>query len=132
MKYTFDTVDGPKEAEIAYDKLPVDFLLELVNRKDPDAKAELIRRAEEFDKSSEEVINLDDNDANADWIKTNSWDLPTTLDEFVQVVTPDKWEHFKELPAYSSMPESLEKEVDEYMKTHKEKGSTNTSNKEDK
>jgi hypothetical protein len=63
------------------------------------------------------MINLDNNIRNSDWIKHETWDLPTTVEGVLRVIGgADKWEHFKTLPAYKPMPESLRHDVDAHVR----------------
>lgn len=63
------------------------------------------------------MINLDNSIANSDWIKSRTWDLPTNVKGFLNVIGgADKWEHFKQLPAYKAMPESLRHDVDAHVR----------------
>jgi hypothetical protein len=79
------------------------------------------RRGDEDD----EVINIDADPWNADWIKALHWDLPTEPDVFIGSVLyldPERssaedarraWEHFKTLPAFRPMPPELRDKVEE-------------------
>lgn len=60
-------------------------------------------------------INLDNNDLNADWIKSRVWDLPTSLDGLLGVIGVDRLDHFLKLPAAKAMPEELRAEVLKFM-----------------
>lgn len=63
------------------------------------------------------MINIDNNIANSDWLKQRTWDLPTTVKGFLNAIGgADKWEHFKTLPAYKPMPESLRHDVDAHVR----------------
>lgn len=54
------------------------------------------------------VPNLDEDQANADWVKTMSWDLPTTPDAFLAVIGgPGRLSDFMGLPAAQAMPGPL-------------------------
>jgi hypothetical protein len=60
-------------------------------------------------------INLDDSDLNADWIKSRTWDLPTSLTGLLDAVGVDRLDHFLTLPAAKPMPEELRTEVLKFM-----------------
>jgi hypothetical protein len=49
------------------------------------------------------VINVDDGDMNADWIKTGHWDLPTDPKYFTQ----DQLEQLSKLPAWQAAPDNI-------------------------
>jgi hypothetical protein len=60
----------------------------------------------------DEPVNLDESLENSDWPKTQSWDLPTTLDAcMAKGVDLNK---IAELPAGLAMPESLRAELASY------------------
>lgn len=57
----------------------------------------------------DEPVNLDATQENADWIKTQSWDLPDTLEGIREAgLDPDK---LFALPAGDTMPQSLQDEI---------------------
>jgi hypothetical protein len=58
------------------------------------------------------MINLDNNDANSDWIRSSAWDLPRTPESLLYKIGASRWEHFKTLPSFKAIPEGLEAEVD--------------------
>ena len=58
-------------------------------------------------KAKTEPVNIDDTSMNADWIKTLSWDLPTTPEEMEEFLGPDWLSIMKPLPAWLAAPESL-------------------------
>lgn len=59
------------------------------------------------------MINIDNNIANSDWIKQRTFDLPANAKAVLNTIGgAEKWEHFKTLPAYQPMPESLRNEVE--------------------
>lgn len=59
------------------------------------------------------MINIDNNIANSDWIKHRTFDLPANAKAVLNTIGgAEKWEHFKTLPAYQPMPESLRNEVE--------------------
>lgn len=64
------------------------------------------------------MINIDNNDSNADWIKSRTWDLPRTVEGVLSVIGRDKWEHFKTLPAYKACPPHLAHDIDAYIKAN--------------
>ena len=67
------------------------------------------------------AIDLDDSIENSDWLKGRSWDLPTKLDALLSVIgfTAADVEEFLKLPAAKPMPESLQSELVEYLKSLK-------------
>lgn len=57
-------------------------------------------------------INLDNNDLNADWIKTRTWDLPRTA-EGMRAMFGDNWrEQIEKLPAWQAAPIELRSSTD--------------------
>jgi hypothetical protein len=75
-------------------------------------------------------INLDDSDLNADWIKSRTWDLPTSLVEFLNLVGVDKLDHFLTLPAAKPMPEELRTEVLKFMGSEQYKEALKAASKD--
>jgi hypothetical protein len=75
-------------------------------------------------------INLDDSDLNADWIKSRTWDLPTSLVEFLNLVGVDKLDHFLTLPAAKPMPEELRAEVLKFMGSEQYKEALKAASKD--
>ena len=75
-------------------------------------------------------INLDDSDLNADWIKSRTWDLPTSLVEFLNLVGVDKLGHFLTLPAAKPMPEELRAEVLKFMGSEQYKEALKAASKD--
>ncbi len=70
--------------------------------------------------SSKNITNVDSNERESDWIKSLSWDLPNTVENFIKAIGgPDKWEHFQTIPAFLAMPEELKTEVELYVKDKK-------------
>jgi hypothetical protein len=65
------------------------------------------------------MINLDNNDANSDWIRSGYWDLPRTAESLLYKIGVDRWEHFKTLPSFKAIPEGLEAQVDELVRARK-------------
>jgi hypothetical protein len=60
----------------------------------------------------EEGDNLDAELENADWIKTKTWDLPITKDEFLEAIGgPEYLAHFMTLPAAKAMPQALKTQL---------------------
>jgi GNAT superfamily N-acetyltransferase len=53
------------------------------------------------------VVQIDQDDEASDWIKTLSWDLPTTPEGMEAFLGPDWLALMKPLPAWSAAPESL-------------------------
>ena len=71
------------------------------------------------------MINIDNNMENSDWIKSRTWDLPTTLYALLAIIgsSVEDVEHFLTLPAAKAMPEGLQVKVMNYLqnaKTEKE------------
>jgi len=68
------------------------------------------------------VINLDDSMENADWTKSRSWDLPTTLGGLLSTIgfNVKDVEHFLTLPSAKAMPEGLQARLMKYLKNAKE------------
>lgn len=57
---------------------------------------------------AEKPINIDSSDENADWIKQNSWDLPTNVDDFLKMFTSrDQLSDFMTKPTAQGMPEDM-------------------------
>jgi DNA polymerase III epsilon subunit-like protein len=57
---------------------------------------------------AEKPINIDSSDENADWIKQNSWDLPTNVDDFLRMFTSrDQLSDFMTKPTAQGMPEDM-------------------------
>jgi hypothetical protein len=53
-------------------------------------------------------VNIDENQRNADWLKTRTWDLPKDKDTFLAVIGGESaLEHFMTLPAAEAMPQDL-------------------------
>lgn len=75
-------------------------------------------------------INLDDSDLNADWIKSRTWDLPTSLVGFLDAVGVDRLDHFLTLPAAKPMPEELKAEVLKFMGSEEYKEALKATTKE--
>ena len=75
-------------------------------------------------------INLDDSDLNADWIKSRTWDLPTSLAGFLDAVGVDRLDHFLTLPAAKPMPEELRAEVIKFMGSEEYKEALKSATKE--
>lgn len=75
-------------------------------------------------------INLDDSDLNADWIKSRTWDLPTSLAGFLDAVGVDRLDHFLTLPAAKPMPEELKAEVLKFMGSEEYKEALKAATKE--
>lgn len=68
----------------------------------------------------ENVLYIDEDPRNADWLRTMHWDLPTTLSSFLArlgvVDSPvgvqrASVEKFMRLPAAEAMPKSLRREL---------------------
>jgi len=60
----------------------------------------------------QEGDNVDDDINNADWIKTETWDLPTTKDEFLEAIGgQEHLAHFMTLPAARAMPQELKTQL---------------------
>lgn len=70
------------------------------------------------------VLNIDSSIFLTDWLKPNSWDLPTDVQGFLNAIGGiEKLDHFMELPAAEAMPASLRGEllnveVSEYVAKH--------------
>jgi hypothetical protein len=62
------------------------------------------------------ALNIDADVANSDWMRSRTWDLPTTVQGVILNIGVDRWEHFKTLPAYKAMPPHLAHDVDAYVK----------------
>lgn len=75
-------------------------------------------------------INLDDSDLNADWIKSRTWDLPTSLAGLLDAVGVDRLDHFLTLPAAKPMPEELKAEVVKFMGSEEYKEALKAATKE--
>ena len=59
-------------------------------------------------------INIDNNDSNADWIKTRTWDLPRTV-EGMRAMFGDDWrEQIEKLPAWQAAPPELRSSTDAF------------------
>jgi len=56
---------------------------------------------------ADEIVWVEDNNDDADWIKSLSWDLPTEPQEFLQSLGSVTLEQFMQLPASKAMPETL-------------------------
>jgi hypothetical protein len=65
------------------------------------------------------MINLDNNDANSDWIRSGAWDLPRTPEGLLYKIGVNRWEHFKTLPAFKAIPKGLEAKVDALVRARK-------------
>lgn len=50
------------------------------------------------------VYNIDNNDLNADWIKTRTWDLPTDPEHLARLFGPDWYDTLSRLPAWQAAP----------------------------
>lgn len=63
------------------------------------------------------MINIDNNMGNSDWIKSRSWDLPTTLSGLLSVIgnSAEEVEHFLTTPAAKPMPSDLQVELIGYL-----------------
>jgi len=51
-----------------------------------------------------EIVDLDADIEDADWIKTLSWDLPTDPGELAQLFGPDWYSYLSSLPAWKAAP----------------------------
>lgn len=69
------------------------------------------------------MINIDNNMENSDWIKSRTWDLPTTLYGLLGIIgsNPEQIEHFLTTPAAKAMPEGLQVKVMNYLENTKPK-----------
>ena len=56
---------------------------------------------------SDEIVWAEDNNDDADWIKSLSWDLPTEPQEFLRSLGGITLGQFMKLPASKAMPETL-------------------------
>jgi hypothetical protein len=67
------------------------------------------------------MINIDNNMENSDWVKSRSWDLPTTLGGLLGIIgsSVEDIEHFLTTPAAKPMPEDLQVKVMNYLKNAK-------------
>lgn len=52
-------------------------------------------------------IIIDNNDRNADWIKTLSWDLPTDPETLARMFGDDWYARLSRLPAWDAAPANL-------------------------
>ncbi len=90
------------------------------NEKPIDLQEELDYLLKEVIEDAENITNIDSTESNSDWVKSLSWDLPNTAENFIKAIGgPDNWEKFKTLPAFIPMPEKLKTEVELYLKDEK-------------
>lgn len=60
------------------------------------------------DLDDDEVIWVDRDIRDADWLRSMSWDLPTNVDDFLYAIGGRKrLAHFLTLPAAQAMPDDL-------------------------
>jgi hypothetical protein len=109
------------EGIFTVDPLDPEFIIEPPPSEEPmDLKEEVNLMLREIIEESENIINIDSGENNSDWIKSLSWDLPTSAKDLITAIGgPKKWDHFKTLPSYRAIPEGLEEEVDLYIKNMK-------------
>ena len=61
--------------------------------------------------NDDNIVWSETDNEEADWIKTNSWNLPTDPDEFLSSLGGMSLDHFMTLPAAKAMPASLANEL---------------------
>jgi hypothetical protein len=59
-----------------------------------------------------DVVWADEDVTNADWLRANTWDLPTDVEGFLDVIGGRKrLPHFMQLPAAQAMPDDLRRDL---------------------